>query len=66
MHARPEIRERLLCSKLRHWARIGSNPQIYAKSSVSRARRNFSRLYARHTELAQRLRLGIASAYPSS
>jgi len=66
MHARPEISERLLCAKLRRWAQIGSNPHIYPKSSVSRARRNFSRLYARHTELAHRLRLGIASAYPSS
>ena len=35
MRARPEISDRLLCAKLRYWARIGSNPQIYEKGSVS-------------------------------
>jgi hypothetical protein len=64
MRARPEISERLLCAKLRYWARVGSNPQIYAKSSVSNARRNYAKLYARHSDLAQRLKLSVASAYP--
>ncbi len=64
MRARPEISDRLLCAKLRYWARIGSNPQIYEKGSVSRARRNYSRLYLSHTDLAHKLSLGIASAYP--
>jgi len=44
MRARPQIRERLLCSKLRRWARIGSSPHIYSNSSVFAARRNYSRL----------------------
>ena len=65
MHARPEISERLLCSKLRHWARIGSSPHLYSKASVSAARRNYSRLFSRHADLARRINLGIASAYPS-
>ena len=65
MHARPEISERLLCAKLRRWARIGSSPHLYSKASVSGARRNFARLFARHGELARRINLTVASAYPT-
>ena len=64
MRARPEICERLLCSKLRHWARIGSSPHLHSNGSVSAARRNYSRLYARHTDLARQINLTVASAYP--
>ena len=65
MHARPEIRERLLCSKLWRWARIGSNPHLYSNCSASRARRNYAKLFARYPDLARRMNLTIASAYPS-
>jgi hypothetical protein len=65
MRARPEIRERLLCTKLRRWARIGSNPHLYSNCSASRARRNYARLFARYPDLARRLNLTVASAYPS-
>jgi len=64
MHARPEIRERILCAKLRRWARIGSSPHLYPNCSVSNARRNYARLFARHEELARRLGLTPVSAYP--
>jgi hypothetical protein len=64
MRARPEISERLLCAKLRYWARIGSNPHLYPNRSVANARRNYAKLYARHGDLAQRLKLSVASAYP--
>ena len=64
MRARPEIRERILCAKLRRWARIGSSPHLYPNCSVSNARRNYAKLYARHGDLAQRLNLSVASAYP--
>jgi hypothetical protein len=64
MRARPEIRERILCAKLRRWARIGSSPYLYPNCSVSNARRNYAKLYARHGDLARRLKLSVASAYP--
>jgi hypothetical protein len=64
MHARPEIRERLLVAKMKQWALIGRNPRAYPKCSPSKARRNYSRLIAKYPELARRLNLGIASAYP--
>lgn len=64
MHARPEIRERILCAKLRKWARIGSNPHLYTNCSVSNARRNYAKLYAHHGDLARRWKLSVASAYP--
>ncbi len=44
MRARPEIRERILCAKLRRWARIGSSPHLYPNCSVSNARRNYAKL----------------------
>ena len=64
MRARPEVRERILCAKLRRWALIGSSPHAYPNCSVSRARRNYARLFARHDELARRLGLTLVSAYP--
>ena len=65
MHARPEIRERLLAKKMQRWALIGSYPSAYPNCSASRARRNFSRLLAKYPEIAKRLRLTLLSAYPS-
>ena len=65
MNARPEIRRILLAKAMQRWALIGRNPTAFPNSSPSRARRNFSRLLAKYPELAQRLGLNIASAYPS-
>jgi hypothetical protein len=65
MHARPEIRERILSAKLQRWALIGRNPNVFPNCSASRARRNFARLFARHEPLARRLGLTPVSAYPS-
>jgi hypothetical protein len=64
MHARPEIRELLLAKKLQRWALIGRNPHAYPNISPTRARRNYSRLYARYPEIAQKLRMTAVSAYP--
>ena len=51
MHARPEVKQILISHKLRRWASIGRCPAAYPNCSPSRARRNYSRLYARHEEL---------------
>jgi hypothetical protein len=64
MHARPEVREILISHKLRRWASIGRCPAAYPNFSPARARRNYSRLYARHVELARHLGLTAVSAYP--
>lgn len=64
MRARPEIRERLLAAKMMRWAMVGRRPAAYPNISPSRARKNFSRLLAKYPDLARRLNLGAASAYP--
>ena len=64
MHARPEVKQILISHKLRRWASIGRRPAAYPNCSPARARRNYSRLYARHEELARRLGLTSVSAYP--
>jgi hypothetical protein len=64
MHARPQIRELLLAKKMQHWALIGRNPTAFPNVSPTRARRNYSRLYARYPEIAQKLRMTAVSAYP--
>jgi hypothetical protein len=64
MHARPEVKRILISHKLRRWASIGRCPAAYPNCSPSRARRNYSRLYARHEELARDLGLTPVSAYP--
>jgi len=64
MHARPEVKRILISQKLRRWASIGRSPAAYPNCSPSRARRNYSRLYARHEELARHLGLSPVSAYP--
>jgi hypothetical protein len=65
MHARPEIRERLLAKKMQRWALIGAHPTSFPNCSASRARKNFSRLLAKYPEIAKRLRLDVLSAYPA-
>jgi hypothetical protein len=65
VRARPEIRERLLATKMQKWAYIGRSPWAYPNYSPTRARRNYSRLFARYPELARRLGMDAASAYPS-
>ena len=64
MHARPQIRERLLMKKMQRWALIGSYPSAYPNCSATRARRNFSRLFAKYPHIAERLRMTLTSAYP--
>ena len=62
MHARPEVPEPLLAKKMQRWAPIGAHPTAYPNVSPTRARRNYSRLYARYPELAHRLKLTMISA----
>lgn len=64
MHARPELREHLLATKMRKWAMIGRHPNAFPNCSASRARRNYARLYARNETLARSLNLDPLSAYP--
>jgi len=64
MHARPEIRQHLLAAKMKRWALIGTYPSAHANYPPSRARRNFSRLFARYPEIARRLGMTALSAYP--
>jgi hypothetical protein len=64
MHARPEVREHLLATKMRKWALIGQHPAAYPNCSPARARRNFARLLARHPATARRLGMTLLSAYP--
>jgi hypothetical protein len=64
MHARPEVKQILISQKLRRWASIGRCPGAYPNCSLSRARRNYARLFARHEEVARRLGLTTISAYP--
>jgi len=65
MHARPEIREILIAGKLKRWALIGQHPHAYPNCSPARARRNFSRLFSRYPQIAQRLGMTPVSAYPA-
>jgi hypothetical protein len=64
MRARPGVREHLLAMKMRKWASMGRCPAAYPNCSPARARRNYSRLFARHEELARRLGMTLLSAYP--
>ena len=65
MRARPEVREHLLATKMRKWAMIGRHPSAYSNCSPARARRNFSRLFCRYPQIAQRLGMTLLSAYPA-
>jgi hypothetical protein len=65
MNARPEIRQLLLAKAMQRWALIGRNPTAFPNCSPSRARRNYSRLFARYPEIARGLRMTAVSAYPS-
>lgn len=64
MHARPEVKQILISQKLRKWSMIGQHPHAYPNCSPSRARRNFLKLLGKYPEIARRMNLSIASAYP--
>jgi hypothetical protein len=63
MHARPEIRDILVAKALRRWLLIAHHPFVDRSCPPSRARRNYQRLFAKHSELAKRLGLSITSVY---
>jgi hypothetical protein len=54
----------LIAGKLKRWSLMGRHPSAYPNCSPSRARRNFARLYARHTETARKIGMTALSAYP--
>jgi hypothetical protein len=64
MRAKPVLRQHLLSIAMQRWAMIGRHPSAYPACPVSRARRNFSRLYARYPQIAKNLKLTVLSAYP--
>jgi hypothetical protein len=64
LNARPQIREHLLARKMNRWALIGRHPSAFPNCPASRARRNFSRLFAKYPQIAERLGLTPLSAYP--
>jgi hypothetical protein len=63
MHARPQIRDILIAKKLRRWLLIAHHPFVDRSCAPSRARRNYQKLFAKHSELAKRLGLSITSVY---
>jgi len=63
MHARPEIRERLIERAMRRWCRIAKYPGLDPRYTAGKARRNFWRLIKAHPETAQRLSLSPVSVY---
>jgi hypothetical protein len=63
MRARPEIRQILIAKKLKRWLLIARHPFVDRDCPPSRARRNYQRLFAKHSELAKRLGLSIVSVY---
>jgi hypothetical protein len=63
MRARPEIRQVLIAQKLKRWLLISRFPFVDKNCPPSRARRNYQRLFAKHSELAKRLGLSITSVY---
>ena len=63
MHARPEIRDILVARALRRWLLIARHPFVDRSCLPSRARRNYQRLFAKHSELANRLGLSITSVH---
>ena len=65
MRARPQVREHLLARSMQKWALRGRHPSAFPNCPASRARRNFSRLFAKYPQIAERLGLTPLSAYPS-
>jgi hypothetical protein len=63
MRARPEIRDILVAKALRRWLLIAHHPFVDRSCPPARARRNYWRLFAKHSELANRLGLSITSVY---
>jgi hypothetical protein len=53
----------LVAKALRRWLLIAHHPFVDRSCSPARARRNYWRLFAKHSELANRLGLSITSVY---
>jgi hypothetical protein len=63
MRARPEVRDILVARALRRWLLIARHPFVDPTCPAVRPRRNYQRLFAKHSELANRLGLSISSVY---
>jgi hypothetical protein len=64
MHARPQIREKLIELKLRRWCRIALDPKYYPGCTAAQARRNFWRLATKYPDAMKRAGLHELSVYP--
>jgi hypothetical protein len=63
MHARPEIRQRLIEIKMAKWCRQARYTYLGPGCPPARARKNFWRLIKAHPETAQRLGYTATSVY---
>jgi hypothetical protein len=63
MHARPQIREKLIEQKMLRWCRIAKWYPIDRRFLPARVRRNYWRLIKAHPQTAQRLGLTELSVY---
>jgi hypothetical protein len=58
-----QIRDILVAKKLKRWLLVARYPFVDRTCPPSKARRNYWRLFAKHSELATRLGLSITSVY---
>ncbi len=63
MNARPQIREKLIELKIRHWCNVAQCPLLARGCPSARARKNYWRLCARYPAIMKRLGLSESSVY---
>ena len=63
MNARPEIRQKLLEIKMRHWLSVARCPLISPRCPTARARKNFWRLCSKYPEIMKKLGLSECAVY---
>ena len=63
MNARPEIKEKLIELKLRHWCSVARSRLIAQGFPATQARKNFWRLGRKYPQIMQRLGLSETSVY---
>jgi len=64
MHAREEVKIRIIATKLKRWHAIAHYPLIDIRCPTWRARKNFQKLVRRYPEIAARLGFDELSVYP--
>jgi hypothetical protein len=63
MHARPQIREKLIELKMKKWCQVARWYPLDRRCPPARARRNFWRLIKAHPQIAERLGYTATSVY---